>query len=117
MLAKHTPAPFEPDKMIRNVLLDEMAKNHQYEIVTWPAYLPDEICMDMLRKNTNPNVMLYIANNHGITPIVTVGDHKAFVVSFDKRKKSKRPQPKFQTPFYNNTEPVEKRLRDQKDFA
>ena len=88
MLAEHTPAPVYP--MIRNELLDKFQNNHIYEIVTFPMHLPDEICMNELRGNTDPNVILYIALMKGITPIVTVGDHKAFVADFSKSKPKKK---------------------------
>lgn len=115
MIPQHTPQPFEPTKIIRNETLNEMQKLHQYEIVKWPAYFSDEMCVNMLRMNTDPNVMLFIANNHGITPIVTIGGNKAFIVSFDKRERAKRHLPKYQSLSCNNIEPVEKRLRDQRD--
>ncbi len=55
MLARHTPAPEYP--IVRNTELDELAVLHLYEVVTWPAYLPDEICMKRLRQNADPNVI------------------------------------------------------------
>ena len=88
MLAEHTPAPIYP--MIRNEQLDELQDNHIYEICTWPAYYSDQQCMDSLRKNPDPNVVLYIALMKGITPIITVGDHKAFVADFSKSKPKKK---------------------------
>jgi hypothetical protein len=66
MLAAHTPAPEYP--MVRNEQLDELQQN----------------------QNTDPNVILYVALMKGITPIVTVGDHKAFVADFSKPKQTKR---------------------------
>tara|TARA_R110000796_G_scaffold72494_2_gene163812 strand:+ start:484 stop:840 length:357 start_codon:yes stop_codon:yes gene_type:complete len=95
MLAVHTPAPVYP--MVRNEQLDELQKNHLYEICTWPAYYSDEYCMNSLRKNADPNVVLYIALMKGITPIVTIGDHKAFVADFSKPepKKKDRKLPRF----------------------
>jgi len=114
MLARHTPAVFEPRKMIRNRLLDDLQKNHQYEIVKWPMHYPDELCMKLLRVNPDPNVILYVAMMKGITPIVTIGDHKAFVADFTKPKKSKRHLPKFHSPSYSNTKLEGKHLRDQK---
>ena len=59
MLAVHTPAPVYP--MIRNEQLDELQENHLYEICTWPAYYSDEFCMNSLRRNSDPNVVLYVA--------------------------------------------------------
>ena len=88
MLAAHTPAPEYP--MVRNEQLDELQQNHIYEICAFPMHLPDEVCMNMLRANTDPNVILYVALMKGITPIVTVGDHKAFVADFSKPKQTKR---------------------------
>lgn len=90
MLAYYTPAPQYP--IIRNELIDQFQKNHQYEIVTWPMHYPDELCMDYLRRNTNPNVILYIALMKGITPIVTIGDHKSFIVDFTEQPKSRLPR-------------------------
>jgi hypothetical protein len=49
----------------------------------------DELCMDELRRNTDPNVILYIALMKGITPIVTIGDHKSFVADLSPPKKDK----------------------------
>jgi hypothetical protein len=60
MLAAHTPAPEYP--MVRNEQLDELQQNHIYEICTFPMHLPDEVCMNMLRANTDPNVILYVAH-------------------------------------------------------
>ncbi len=90
MLAVHTPAPVGP--RIRNEQLDMLAKNHQYEIATWPAYFSDKQCMDRLRAlcNVNPNILLYVAMMKGITPIVTIGDHKAFIVDFTKKEPDKK---------------------------
>ena len=88
MLAVHTPAPEYP--MVRNEQLDELQKNHIYEICTFPMHLPDDLCMKMLRSNSDPNVILYIALMKGITPIVTVGDHKSFVADFSKPEPTKK---------------------------
>ena len=44
MLAAHTPSPFEPNKPIRNGDIEDLAKNHCYEVVRWGAYLTDRIC-------------------------------------------------------------------------
>jgi hypothetical protein len=88
MLAYFTPAPVYP--MIRNELLNDLQQQHVYEIVTFPMHYPDELCMNELRRNTDPNVILYIALMKGITPIVTVGDHKAFVADLSKQKETKR---------------------------
>lgn len=96
MLAVHTPAPEWPP--VRNELIEELFKKHQYEIVTWPAYLPDEICMNRLRMITNPETVIYIAFMKGITPIVTIGDHKSFIADFneiERPKSKKRTLPKF----------------------
>jgi len=96
LLAVHTPAPFEPNKPIRNGRIDEMTEKHCYEIVRWGAYYSDEQCMNMLRTNGDPNVVTYIALMHGITPIVTIGQFKSFVASFVKveAKKNDRKLPK-----------------------
>lgn len=114
MLAVHTPAPEYP--MLRNKEIDELAEKHCYEIVTWPAYLPDEVCMNRLRKNTDPNVIMYVALMKGITPIVTIGDHKSFIADFSKKKKTKRHLPMFQNQADSSTEQAEKHLRDQRGF-
>ena len=95
MLAVHTPAPVYP--MIRNEQLDELQENHLYEICTWPAYYSDEFCMNSLRRNSDPNVVLYVALMKGITPIVAVRDYKAFVADFSNPtpKKKDRKLPRF----------------------
>jgi|TARA_B110000196_G_C20869387_1_gene531298 hypothetical protein len=90
MLAVHTPAPFEPKKPIRNVTVEELAKNHCYEVVRWGAYLTDRACLEQLRQNKDPNVILYIALMRGITPIMTIGQFKSFIVSFDEIKDKKQ---------------------------
>jgi hypothetical protein len=97
MLAAHTPSPFEPNKPIRNGDVEDLAKNHCYEVVRWGAYLTDRICLEQLRQNTDPNVILYIALMRGITPIMTIGQFKSFIVSFDeiKDKKQKRKIPSY----------------------
>lgn len=89
MLAVHTPAPVYP--MIRNELLNDLQRQHVYEITTYPMHYPDELCMKELRMNTDPNVILYIALMGGITPIVTIGDHKSFVADLSRREEE---QPK-----------------------
>ena len=113
MLAKHTPAPEYP--IVRNKQLDELQKLHLYEVVTWPAYYPDEICMNMLRQNADPNVILFVALMNGITPIMTIGDHKAFIADLTPKKKSNRSLPSYLTPSYSNTKQAEKHLQDQRD--
>ena len=113
MLAKHTPAPEYP--IVRNKQLDELQKLHLYEVVTWPAYYPDEICMNMLRSNADPNVILFVALMNGITPIMTIGDHKAFIADLTPKKKSNRSLPSYLTPSYSNTKQAEKHLQDQRD--
>lgn len=113
MLAAHTPAPEKG--VIRNRLIDELQEKHCYEIVTWPAYYPDEICMNMLRENTDPNVVLFIAMMKGITPIVTIGDHKSFIADFTEQKKPKRSLQSLQNPSYSSREQAEKHLRDRRD--
>ena len=97
MLAVHTPAPFEPNKPIRNGDVEELAKNHCYEIVRFSAHLPDNIVIKQLREHTDPNVILYIALMRGITPIMTIGQFKSFVATFEvtKDKKQKRKIPKY----------------------
>lgn len=89
MLAVHTPAPFEPNKPIRNGDVEELAANHCYEIVREPAYLPDRVVLERIRASKDPNVILYIALMRGITPIMTIGQYKSFVASFDMEKKQK----------------------------
>lgn len=113
MLARHTPAPQYP--IVRNTQLDELAKLHLYEVCTWPAYYPDELCMRYLRANRDPNVILFIAQMNGITPIMTIGDHKAFIVDLSPKKKSNRSLPSYLIPSYNNTKQAEKHLQDQRD--
>lgn len=115
MLAYYTPAPIPP--MIRNELLNQLAEQHQYEIVTWPAYYSDEQCMNMLRLNTDTNILFYIAMMNGITPIITVAGHKAFIADLSKKEKSNRHLPEYLNPSYNNTEKEEKHLRDQRSSA
>ena len=129
MLAIHTPSmdvewELHPEQkkyrmkgVIRNEQLDELQDKHCYEIISWPAYLPDQVCMDLLRKNNDPNVVLFIAMMKGITPIVTIGDHKSFVATFEKKKKPKRHLPTYHSRVDSNKEQVEKHLRDQRDFA
>lgn len=97
MLAVHTPAPFEPKKPIRNETIEELAENHCYEVVRWGAYLTDRICLEQLRQNSDPNVILYIALMRGITPIMTIGQFKSFIVSFEivKEKKQNRKIPSY----------------------
>jgi len=112
MLAVHTPAPEGP--RVRNELIEELFKKHQYEIVTWPAYLPDQICMDKLRRNTNPEIVIYIAFMKGITPIVTIGDHKSFIADFNKEKElksNKRKLPKFKG---NKEKELEKNAKNKR---
>lgn len=90
MLAVHTPAPHEWNKPIRNELIEDLMRQHCYEIVRWPAYLSDDECMNRLRRNADPNVILYIALMKGITPITTIGQYKSFIASFDEWKKGKK---------------------------
>ncbi len=59
--------------------LERLAKEGLYEIVKYPAYFSDEMVMDKLRTNANPAVIYYIALVHGIIPIMTIGNYKAFV--------------------------------------
>jgi len=106
LLAVHTPAPVYP--MVRNEQIDELEQQHCYEIVTWPAYFSDEYCMNSLRKNTDPNVILYVALMRGITPIVTIGDHKSFVADFSKPKESKKHSRKLPS----RTDKIKKKLED-----
>jgi len=112
LLAVHTPAPVYP--MIRNELLDQMQANHVYEILTFPMHWPDEMCMNELRKNTDPNVILYIALMKGITPIVTVGDHKSFVVDMTPPKKNKKKSRKLPKRLGNIKEKLENTLRKKR---
>ena len=97
MLAVHTPAPFEPNKPIRNGDVEELAANHSYEIVREPAYLHDRVVLERIRASKDPNVILYIALMRGITPIMTIGQYKSFVASFDmeKEQKDKRKIPSY----------------------
>jgi len=108
---------FTPDtegETIRNILIDELQSNRCYEIVRWDAYLTDEMCMDLLRKNTNPNVIMYIAMMKGITPIVTIGQFKSFVADFSMGE-SNQSQQSYPSPVYNNTMKEDKHLLNQKD--
>jgi len=113
MLAVHTPAPVYP--MIRNELLDDLQRQHVYEIVTFPMHYPDEMCMNELRKNTDPNVILYIALMKGITPIVTVGDHKAFVADMSPPKKDKKKTRKLPKKINDLRDKLENKLRHKRD--
>ena len=110
MLAYYTPAPEYP--MIRNGLIQKLADEHKYEVVTWPMHYPDELCMSLLRKNTDQNVMIFVVMMKGITPIMTIGDHKAFIVDLNFISQY---QPSFQNPSYNSIEKAEKHLQDQRD--
>lgn len=113
MPVRHT---WEPKKrMFRNENIDILAKDHCYEITKFPAYLPDEIVMQRLRSITDPNVILYIAMMKGVTPIVTIGDHKSFVASL-KQPKTTKHLPKFHSPSYSNIKLEEKHLRDRRGF-
>lgn len=112
MLARFTPAPEYP--MIKNDIIQRLADEHKYEVVTWPAYYPDHICMNMLRANTNQNVMMFVVMMKGITPIMTIGDHKAFIADLTFAKQS---LPMFQNPSCNSTEKAEKHLQDQRGSA
>jgi hypothetical protein len=104
MLAVHTPAPVYP--VIRNEQLDELQKLHIYEICIWPAYFSDQYCMNSLRQNSDPNVIMYIALMKGITPIITIGDHKAFVADFSEPVigKKDRKLPRFGSKIKNKEE-------------
>ena len=113
MLAKHTPAPEYP--IVRNKQLDELQKLHLYEVVTWPMHYPDEICMKMLRQNADPNVILFVALMNGITPIMTIGDHKSFIADLTPKKKANRSLPSYLNPSYSSTTQAEKHLQDQRD--
>ena len=112
MLAKYTPAPEYP--IVSNKQLDELQDLHLYEVVTWPMHYPDELCMRLLRQNSDPNVILFIAMMNGITPIMTICDHKAVIVDLTPKKKSNRSLPSYLNPSYNNTKQAEKHLRDQR---
>jgi len=105
-----------PPKVVRNEQIDRLAKNHCYEIVIFPAYLPDSVCMQQLRTNPDPNVIYYIAMMKGITPIVTIAGHKAFVVTLEEPKKPNRSLPKFHSPSYSNREKEEKHLQDRRNL-
>ena len=103
--------------MVRSEILDDLQEKHCYEIVTWPMHYSDEQCMNMLRTNSDPNVVLYIALMGGITPIITVGGHKAFVADFTKHKKKskfKQFQLKSQNPSYSSIGKAEKHHQDQR---
>lgn len=112
MLAKHTPAPEYP--IVSNKQLDELQQLHLYEVVTWPMHYPDELCMKLLRKISDPNVIMFISLMNGITPIMTIGDHKAFIVDLTPKKKSNRSLPSYLNPSYNSTTQAEKNLQDQR---
>lgn len=110
MIEEFTPQPEPP--VVRNELIDELANEHKYEVCTWPQYYPDELCMRMLRVNTNHTVIMFVVMMKGITPIMTIGDHKAFIADL---KFTSQSQPSFQNPSYNSTMQAEKHLRDQRD--
>jgi queuine/archaeosine tRNA-ribosyltransferase len=76
--------------VMRSEILDNMAKDKVHEILRFPMHLSDEQCMNQLRTNTNPNIILYIAMMKGVTPIITVGQFKSFVATFDKKKEDKK---------------------------
>tara|TARA_B110000438_G_scaffold295443_1_gene338443 strand:- start:821 stop:1147 length:327 start_codon:yes stop_codon:yes gene_type:complete len=84
-------------KPIRNGIIEDLAKNHCYEIVRFSAHLPDNIVIKQLRQHTDPNVILYIALMRGITPIMTIGQFKSFIATFEtiKDKKQKRKIPSY----------------------
>tara|TARA_R110000823_G_scaffold63039_5_gene148900 strand:+ start:2230 stop:2571 length:342 start_codon:yes stop_codon:yes gene_type:complete len=113
MLAYFTPAPVYP--MIRNELLNDLQRQHVYEIVTFPMHYPDELCMNELRRNTDPNVILYIALMKGITPIVTVGDHKSFVADLSKPKVTKKNSRKLPRDRSEVREKLETNLKKKRD--
>jgi hypothetical protein len=71
----------------------------------------DELCMDELRRNTDPNVILYIALMKGITPIVTIGDHKSFVADLSPPKKDKRRGRKLPKKLNDLRDKLENKLR------
>lgn len=100
--------------MVRSEILDRLQDKHCYEIVTWPMHYSDEQCMNMLRTNSDPNVVLYVALMGGITPIITVGGHKAFIADFTKHKKPNRFQPMSQNPSYSSIGKAEKHHQDQR---
>lgn len=104
MLDEHTPKEEYP--MVRNEQLDKLQKNHIYEICTWSMHYSDQYCMNELRKNTDPNVIMYIALMKGITPIITIGDHKAFVADFSEPVigKKDRKLPRFGSKIKNKEE-------------
>ena len=108
-------APEPEGDIIPHPSLEAYAKQHTYEVCTWPMHYSDEMCMNWLRETKDTNVILYIGLMNGLTPIVTVGDHKAFIVVF--KDKPKQSLPSYLNPSYNNTETEEKHLRDQKGSA
>lgn len=85
---KGSPTIYGP--VMRNTIIDDLAEKHCYEVVRWPAYFSDEQCMAKLRLETSPNIIHYVAMMRGITPIITVGQFKSFVVTFEQQKKNKR---------------------------
>jgi hypothetical protein len=74
----------------------------------------DELCMDELRRNTDPNVILYIALMKGITPIVTIGDHKSFVADLSPPKKDKRRGRKLPKKLNDLRDKLENKLRHKR---
>jgi hypothetical protein len=102
MLAVHTPSPDiewvwddSPKKwrmkgVMINSIIENMRKDECHEILRFPMHLSDEQCMNQLRRNTDPNIILYIAMMKGVTPIVTVGQFKSFIASFAKKKEDKK---------------------------
>ncbi len=101
-------------KVFMNEEIDLLAEKHCYEICSWPMHYPDQLCMYLLRTNPDYGVVTYIALMKGITPIVTIGDHKSFIADFSPPEKSKKRLPKFLIPSYNNIEKEEKHLRDRR---
>lgn len=102
MLAVHTPSPdiewywddspkkFRMKGVMINKIIEDMRKDQCHEILRFPMHLSDEQCMNQLRTNTDPNIILYIAMMKGVTPIVTVGQFKSFIASFAKKKEDKK---------------------------
>lgn len=95
----------------KNDIIEDLASKHCYEIVRWGAYFSDEQCMAKLRLVTDPNVLHYVAMMRGITPIITVGQFKSFVATFEKPKKNKRHLPVKDT-LKGVREKQEQQLRD-----
>ena len=90
-------------RIVRNELLDDLFKRHQYEMMRFPMHMTDEMCVKQVRQCADQNILYAVAMMRGIIPIVTVGGSKSFIADFSKKEKSKRSLPKY----------VKKKLKDE----